>query len=791
MDVINRKFFKLKILEMKRLFTFSLLMVFFGMAFAQVTVKINVIHASLYTPIVGATVTLSDAHDPVIVETDTAGVAVFTMDVPTQDGYYTYTVTAPGYLDYKNEWLYVATTSTEVSSTAYMNKAYSVSFKIKDQSDVNIENAAVQIKTSYPAVDSTRFTDANGEVAFENLVTTGSLTYVVSADGYADSTAQVQITNDSSVNVTVPAIQLKNAYNIAFTVTDGTNPVEGASVTIGDVTNTTDAGGMVTFLKKINGTYSYLITGSGYVDLKGEVTVTDSDASPAVELALGYDVTFKIINGESGEVGLQKDTVTINDIPKITGDSGMLTFGVEAGSNIAFTNKKAGFKSVDVNIEDLQKDTTVQIYMIPDYKITFNVINGIDYTGVEGATVKFGDTEKQTDENGTVIFANVTPSDTMYFYTITGPEGSKFAAQTGEVSLPVSSTSYLWDNNNTTRTIYLVEPYVYIGLGGWFSYFGAATITFDGADYEYDQGLGGNFFYVEPGTYSYTITPADEAMAITSGVVNLTNDGPVNLTIDVVPGKDVEIYTVNSSGEPVVGSSVNLTANFNDFDGTTMNSEMTTDDTGLALFSRFPLGDFYSYTYSVTSEDYNDIVDAAITITADDAFEIVTLTRGVSVTFHVENKGAAIENIPVEMNGTTMNTDTEGNAVFTEIGAGSYAYTVNISGYDEYTGEVEISDSDVTENIEIIVTSVSDVFEGDVRFYPNPTQGILNVTLPRDAKGNIKVSVLNMAGSVIRENHFDASSQQIRLDISDATNGIYYIKLQGENLERAFKIVKH
>ena len=760
---------------------------------AQVTVTITIKDGVTYAPVVGATVTLPDAKNPTSVVTDATGIATFTVDVPSKNRYYTYTVAAPGYLNYKNEWLYIKTNSTIVSSTANLNRAFTLSFKVTNKSNENIKDAAVQIKQSYPAVDSTSLTGANGEVTFNSLVTIGNIIYVVSADGYADSTAQLKITKDSSAAIMIPVIKLQNAYNIDFKVTNGSNPVKGAVVTIGEDSKTTDAGGLVTFPKKVNGTYSYLITGSGFVDLTGTVTVADEDATPDVELASGFDLTFFIVNGESGEIGLKEDTVTINGITGITDDDGLLTFGVAPGSNFAFTNKKAGFKSVDVKIDNLQKDTVMQIFMIPDYKITFTVYNMGDMAALEGVKVTFAGVEAITDANGVVTYTDIVPSNTDYEYTIDAPEGTNFVAQTGTVSLPISSITYLWgSNNNIDRQIYLEEPHVTIGLGGWMPYYGAATITFDSVDYEYDQGMGSNTFYVGFGTYNYTVIPADETMAILSGSVTLDESVSTKwMQLDIVPGKNVEIYTVNSSGEPVEGSSVVLTANFNDFDGTSMSKEITTDDTGLALFNRFPLGDFYSYTYSVTNEHYKNVVDAAITITADDAFEIVTLTRGVSVIFHVENKGVALKNIPVEMNGTTVNTDAEGNAVFREVDAGSYAYNVNLAGYNGYTGEVKVSDTDVTKNVELIVTSVSDLFENSFRIYPNPTQGAVNLILPHDIKGNITVSVLNITGSVILEEYYEDVSQQIRFDISNATSGVYYVKIRGENLDSTSKIVKY
>ncbi len=1090
---------------MKRIFTLSLLMLFLKVAFAQITVTIKVVDAYSWSPFSGATVTLPGAHSPTSVVSDASGNAVFTVDTPAAADYQSFTVTAPGYLDYSSNWLWIDPESSTASSTAAIQKAYTINFKVTDQSDVNIENASVTVQTD---PKTTLATNAAGEVSFEGLYSSGYHTYVVSALGYADSTATFNFSGNAANPVVVPTIKLNKAYNVLFTVTDGSNAISGVTVTIGGMEVTTDENGQATFSKKINGTYSYLATKSGYIDKNGTVTVSGADISPVVTLNSGFDLTFQIINGASGEVGLQKDTITINGYSKITDETGLLTFGVEAGSNFSFTNKKAGFTSVPVNIENLQENTTLTIYMIPDYKVTFNVYNGIDYSMMEGATVTFNGTEIVTDASGIVTYTNVAPDETPYNYSVTGPEGSGFTIQTGAVSLPLSSTDYLYNNNHYSQSIYLSKPYAYIALtDGWMGYFGAATITFNGVDYSYDAGLGGNTFFVDPGTYSYTVTPENASKAIVSGTVTVTEtdpgvafvnmvagkkiemyvtdgsddpqgiegasvtldnetkitdadgyvlfdrkavntdypyavvkeglptvegtanlvtadlllnvkmseaynvtfkvingpsgevalagdtvtigdktlitgadgivtfqinkgtdisfvnkktgfaDFPVEITnvtsdktftiymtpvytvaihvfdvntynplsevsvvfngsesssnvdgyayfynvspsetvytysvtgpgtyssatgevslpftstedllatdntanvtvtlsspgvfislvngfmryfggatvtfdgvnypydaglgaatincslgthtyviipdnaskaiitgtvnvetnevmylpINVVPGRKVEIYIVDASSNPVVGATVT----FN-------NDQVTTDDTGLAAFNRLPAG---SYSYSVTKEGFNSIEETTLDVAAEDILKVLTLTEGYTVTFNVKNKNVAVAGVAVTCDGETVTTDESGTAVFSGKLAGTYSYSLNKSGYDVLSGSVTVTDANLTENVDIVVTGISGVTDNQIKLYPNPTQGLLYVTLPQGIESSdMKVTVTNIAGSVVRVNQTDNFSQQIKLDISNFSNGVYFVKIWGKVFEKTIKVVKN
>jgi hypothetical protein len=63
-----------------------------------------------------------------------------------------------------------------------------------------------------------------------------------------------------------------NAFVTMFNVTDGTDPVEGASVAFADTSLMTDAEGMVWYTLP-NGDYDYTVTADGYEDATGSFTI--------------------------------------------------------------------------------------------------------------------------------------------------------------------------------------------------------------------------------------------------------------------------------------------------------------------------------------------------------------------------------------------------------------------------------------------------------------------------------------------------------------------------------------
>jgi hypothetical protein len=120
---------------------------------------------------------------------------------------------------------------------------------------------------------SAYITDSNGQI-FISKVANGSYVYLVSSSGYADATGNLKI-NSANNSKTVSLNKVN--YSVTFTVTDGTIPVSGASITIDGATYTTSPKGQVFITNIANGTFSYTITASDYNNYTGTITISDAD----------------------------------------------------------------------------------------------------------------------------------------------------------------------------------------------------------------------------------------------------------------------------------------------------------------------------------------------------------------------------------------------------------------------------------------------------------------------------------------------------------------------------------
>ena len=77
--------------------------------------------------------------------------------------------------------------------------------------------------------------------------------------------------------------------------------------------------------------------------------------------------------------------------------------------------------------------------------------------------------------------------------------------------------------------------------------------------------------------------------------------------------------------------------------------------------------------------------------------------------------------------------------------------------------------------------------------YPNPSTGVIHLTISGFEGRKVEVSVLNIIGTVLyRETLTDLSERATRtLDLTRFANGLYYVKLEGDNTSQLCKLVIH
>lgn len=109
-------------------------------------------------------------------------------------------------------------------------------------------------------------------------------------------------------------------------MSDGTDAISGASVTIGTDIETTDENGDAVFESVYSGSQTITVTASGYADKTVSVTVDESHTTFTVELEVVDTITITVEDSEDTPSPIEGASVTIDDVTKTTDSSGECTF---------------------------------------------------------------------------------------------------------------------------------------------------------------------------------------------------------------------------------------------------------------------------------------------------------------------------------------------------------------------------------------------------------------------------------------------------------------------------------
>ena len=109
-------------------------------------------------------------------------------------------------------------------------------------------------------------------------------------------------------------------------MSDGTDPISGATVTIGDDEETTDEDGEATFESVYEGSQTITVSKTGYADKTSTVTVDDSHTSFEIELEVVDTITITVDDGDDTPTAIEGASVKIGSTTKTTDSNGQCTF---------------------------------------------------------------------------------------------------------------------------------------------------------------------------------------------------------------------------------------------------------------------------------------------------------------------------------------------------------------------------------------------------------------------------------------------------------------------------------
>ncbi|NVO01966.1 MAG: DUF2271 domain-containing protein [Bacteroidetes bacterium] len=148
-----------------------------------------------------------------------------------------------------------------------------------------------------------------------------------------------------------------------------------------------------------------------------------------------------------------------------------------------------------------------------------------------------------------------------------------------------------------------------------------------------------------------------------------------------------------------------------------------------------------------------------------------------------------------ENTGVLTSTATTGNQWY-EVASGiivgqvGQSYTPIATGY-YYSVVTDINGCVVnSDTIQVVINSIeSSILNGNVKIYPNPSTGIINISV-NQIESNCKIIIENTLGFRIYDEKFGQISNLLKsIDLNKYANGIYFVKIQVQNSELRYKIV--
>ena len=164
-------------------------------------------------------------------------------------------------------------------------------------------------------------------------------------------------------------------HEVIVRVTDGTNPLPGATVTVDSTTVQTDSEGMARFQSLTEGKHPYTVLLSGFAAASGELEVTAT--TQQVEVILSRLSAVTLLVSCQGEA-IPDATITLGNQQYSTDAEGKLTIYLANGT-YHFTVAKQGYAeaTADLEVKGQPVNKQVELVKISPNAVVSNALNAV------------------------------------------------------------------------------------------------------------------------------------------------------------------------------------------------------------------------------------------------------------------------------------------------------------------------------------------------------------------------------------------------------------------------------
>ncbi len=658
--------------------------------------------------------------------------------------------------------------------------AYTLTLMVSDGTNM-IDGATVLI-------DNQTLTTAWGGKA-EILLVNGNYPFTVNAAGFEEYQGTAIINN---INKTIDVVLAEMAYEVTFTITNGSTPIQNAQINVNSEMLLTNSSGIVT-MNLINGTYDYLVTKAGYNSATGSVLVSGSATNKNIVLTTGsplYTLTYNVSDGANPVLGA---LIVVAGENLTTNTSGSVTVNLANGL-YPYTLNAEGYDEISDTVIISNSNFTENIVLNTVYTVTFTVTsNGIP---VQYAEISISGDVITTDVDG---IATIDLPSEIYNYSISASGYEIYNNILTVLNEPLEvevSLTLLPTSAQITFIVNDSELQTYTGFqlkGSW------------NPDGEYDAfwnygHIHGLFF--DDGTNGDVV--ADDN--IWTKIFNLVPDGGendwewgVNDQDSVWIDGNFEFQVVDGSPQTLIFDLTGLTTypvTFNVTDGTNpvqnaviiVNGySISSNSSGVAVVD-LPNG---TYTYTATKYGFiqasGEITVSGAAISEDVLLEVAT--EFWTVEFTITDGTNPIDGAKVNIAGTDIFSNTSGIATI-ELSDGYYLFTASADGYNNFSGNITVEGGNEQVDIElseIIINIISQ--ETEIKLYPNPTNGKFTIEGLTGNTNISKIILTDISGKNI-ELEVNKTIKENSVDISMFENGVYFIRIFTDKQIFIGKIIK-
>ena len=388
---------------------------------------------------------------------------------------------------------------------------------------------------------------------------------------------------------------------------------------------------------------------------------------------------------------------------------------------------------------------------------TIFIDNSFSFVGIKEWRWDFGDTPTVTGKVQKHVFQ--TTGDHNVRLIITNNNLQNDTVYGNAFVKPIPSVSFTVDDVCEGLTATIINPANTDGLIDWI----------------WDFGDGSTSNYFNPGTHTYAEKKNYTIKFKVTGENNCSSTATRTIAIKERPAK------------PTISESIN-----NFCPGTEVKLEVTSSTNGFN-FQWKRNGDIVdgatskSYTGKLTAADYSAVVEPGSCSSESNKLTIVT--KPAPPKPNILGHGPTIWILACDnMTATGYKWYYNNNQI---PGANGYQYYANKNYGDYYVsinnGGECWTPSDVFKTE--LANGIDDLSYNNVKVFPNPSEGLYNVSLGSKISGVLNVKVVNALGNVVLSQIINNSSD-FAVDISTLTNGIYFISISNKDEVIIKKVVK-